>query len=424
MSEQTSRHLGPLDAMACCRVSGLPVYCAPDWRWISPSGDYAIEIHRIGERIISLAHTGYLDSWMAHRGFAFLERVLADIPAVNGPVIVIDDHSRISDATLNACRSALKHLLRQSHLKAYIAYGASTAFHWSLNLTRRLNVVNFKVRMVADYPQAMALAQNWAPPSARSRFDDPNAGPTGDDPAAAMHRGDPWHASLPKFARELLAHIGQLNLDHHGDRKPSAAIAPDHPFRAVYDALALIHIDMQRILARHQRNLKHLQSQERALLEKNAALAETHTTLKILLRTRREERRKMTMRIGQRFRDLLLPIVEALEDTKPSADQKLQAAFIRDIITHISHPFIFDLQRDTWQPTARETLTAYLVARGCTSREAARVLNTSPRTVDRYRAGLREKAGLRGTGQRLGVWIRSRAHTEMLPGPSRRETPS
>ena len=194
------------------------------------------------------------------------------------------------------------------------------------------------------------------------------------------------------------------------------AIAADHPFRAVYDALELIHIDMQRILERHQRNLKHLQSQEQALLEKNAALAETHTTLKILLRTRREERRKMTARIGQRFRDLLLPIVEALEDTHPSGAQQRQAAFIRDIITHISQPFIFDTQRNALNLTAREILTAYLVARGCTSREAAQVLNTSPRTIDRYRSGLRKKAGLQGTGQRLGRWIRRRTKTETLPG--------
>ncbi len=424
MSEQTSRHPGPLDAIACCRVSGLPVYFTPDWRWISSSGGYAIEIHRIGERIISLAHRGYVDSLIARRGLALFERVLAGMPTVNGPVIVLDDHSRISGATLNARRTVLKHLLRHSHLKAYIFYGASTVFPLSVNLARRMSRFNIKVRKVADYAQAMALAQSWDPPSARFRSHGPSAGPTGGDPVAAIHRGDHRHASLQKFARELLAHISQLNLEHNGGRTSSAAIAPDHPFRAVYDALALIHVDMQRILARHQRNLKHLRSQENALLEKNAALAETHTTLKILLRTRREARRKKTTRIGQRFRDLLLPIVEALEDTKTSAGQKLQAAFIRDIITHISHPFIFDLQRKAWQPTARETLTAYLIARGCTSREAARVLNTSPRTIDRYRAGLREKGGLRGTGQRLGVWIRSRSQTEMLPGALKRETPS
>ncbi|MGD8268045.1 MAG: hypothetical protein PVF55_07745 [Desulfobacterales bacterium] len=403
--------------MACCRVSGLPVYFAPDWCWISPSGDYAIEIHRIGERIISLEHTGYVDSLVTRRGFALFERVLASMPAVNGSVMVLDDHSRISGATLNARRSIVKHLLRQSHLQAYIAYGASTVFHLSLNLARRMNLFNFKVRMAADYAQAMALAQGWPLSSARSRADSPTAIPADDDPIAAVNREARRERALQDFARELLGHIGQLNLEHNGAKAPPPVIAPDHPFRAVYDALELIHIDMQRILARHQRNLKHLQSQEQALLEKNAALAETHTTLKILLRTGLEERRKITMRIGQQFRDLLLPIVEALEATTSSGAQQPQAAFIRDIITHISQPFLLDAQRDVLKLTRRETLTAYLIARGCTSREAARVLNTSPRTIDRYRSGLRKKAGLQGTGQRLGGWIRRCTKTETLPGP-------
>ena len=123
------------------------------------------------------------------------------------------------------------------------------------------------------------------------------------------------------------------------------------------------------------------------------------------------------MRIGQQFRDLLLPIVEALEATTSSGAQQPQAAFIRDIITHISQPFLLDAQRDVLKLTRRETLTAYLIARGCTSREAARVLNTSPRTIDRYRSGLRKKAGLQGTGQRLGGWIRRCTKTETQPGP-------
>ena len=417
MSEQITPQQPSSEVRACCRFSGLPVYSAPDWHWISPVGDYRIRIHRIGERIISLSHTGYIDSLKARRGFALFERVLAGMPVVNGPFIALDDHSRISGATPKARRYIVSHLLRQSHLQAYIAHGASTLFHLSLNLARRMDLFNFKVRMVADYTQALALAQSWNAPSTRLTNEAPTARSNGDEPTAAADREDHRETKLQDFARELLAHIGRLDLEHDGGQVPPPAITADHPFRAVYDALELIHVDMQRILARHQRNLKHLQSQEQALLEKNAALAETHTTLKILLRTRREERRKINTRIGQQFRDLLLPIVEALEDTNPSEVQRLQTTFIRDIITHISQPFVFDGQRDVLHLTRREILTAYLIARGCTSREAARVLNTSPRTIDRYRAGLRKKAGLQGTGQRLEGWIRRRTKTETLPGP-------
>ena len=417
MSEQITPHQPSSEVRACCRFSGLPVYSAPDWHWISPAGDYRIRVYLIGERIISLAHTGYIDSLKARRGFALFEHVLAGMPTYDGPFIALDDHSRISGATPKARRHIVERLLRQTHLQAYIAYGAATLFHWSLNLARRMQLFNFKVRMVADYTQALALAQSWNAPSTRSPTQAPTARPGGDEPTAAAHREDRRETALQDFARELLAHIGRLDLEHDGGQVPSPAITAGHPFRAVYDALDLIHIDMQRILARHQRNLKHLQSQEQALLEKNAALAETHTTLKILLRTRREARRKITTRIGQQFRDLLLPIVEALEDTNPSDAQRFQTTFIRDIITHISQPFVFDGPRDALHLTRREILTAYLIARGCTSREAARVLNTSPRTIDHYRAGLRKKAGLQGTGQRLEGWIRRRTKTETLPGP-------
>ena len=417
MSAQTPSHQELKELGACCRVSGLPLYTSPDWHWTSPQGRYAIRISRVGERIFSLEHRGYVDLPTIRRSFGLLQRVLAGTPAANGPFALLDDHSRISCASLNARRYILKQLLRQSQLKAYIAYGASTVFHLGLVLARRIDLFSFKVGKVADYPQAMALAQNWMGSPARPPADVSTADPNGDDPDAKAHCEDRRETALQEFARELLAHIGQLNFENNGDQGRPAAIAADHPFRAVYDALELIHVDMQRILARHQRNLRHLQSQEQALLGKTAALAETHTTLKILLRARREERRKMTARIGQRFRDLLLPIVEALEDTHPAGAQQRQVAFIRDIITHISHPFIFDRKRDAFNLTAREILTAYLIARGCTSRETARVLNTSPRTIDRYRAGLRKKAGLQGTGQRLGEWIRSRTKTETLPGP-------
>ena len=416
MSAQTASQPEPEAARACCRVSGLPVYSSPAWHWTSPQGRYAIRIWRIGERIFSLEHRGYVDLPTIRRSFALFQRALAGTPAANGPFTVLDDHSQISGASLNARRYIVKHLLQQPQLTAYIAYGASTVFNLSLKLAGRINLFDSKLRLVADYAQAMALAQKWGPPVVRPRQAHSPASPAHDESSQTALADNRADSSLREFARELLDHIGHLNLEHDGGNLRLPAIAADHPFRAVYDALELIHVDMQRILERHQRNLKHLQSQEQALLEKNAALAETHTTLKILLRTRREEHRKMTARIGQRFRDLLLPIVEALEDTHPRGAQLHQAVFIRDIITHISQPFIFDTPRDALNLTAREILTAYLVARGCTSREAARVLNTSPRTIDRYRSGLRRKAGLQGTGQPLGGWIRRRTHTEALPG--------
>ncbi|MBL0712254.1 MAG: response regulator transcription factor, partial [Desulfosarcina sp.] len=172
---------------------------------------------------------------------------------------------------------------------------------------------------------------------------------------------------------------------------------------------------MTRILARHQRNWIRLKEQERALVAKTDALAETHTTLKILLQTRREERRKLAARLHRRFRDVLLPVVKGLGDTDLTPCQAHQAEFVRDIIMNIIPSPLSGQKLSALELTPRETLTAYLVARGCTTRDAARVLNTSPRTIECYRAGIRRKARLEGTGLRLNQWLRSESQTRPRP---------
>ncbi len=395
----------PSGSQACCRVSRQPVFTSPRWCWVSPAGRYGIRVTRIGPRIISLEAWGHVDLNHIRRGWAVINQALADAPPDRGPFIVIDDHSRISGATLNARTYIAQQLQRLSNWRAYIAYGAPSVFELGLNLARRMRLFSFEIQVVADYDQAVRMAQEW---QARPRQATPRGSTAGDDhqplPEATAPT-DPRELALQSYARELFHHVGQLSLNRYGVVAVPDNRSSDHPFRSVYDALAMIHADMLRILARHQRNQRRLQKQERALLAQNAALAETQTTLGILLRTRQEERRKHTGRVGQRFKDLLLPIVEGLAATQLTARQERQVEFIRDIIAHIGHAFSFNPMVNLLKLTPRETLTAYLVARGCRSREAAEVMNTSPRTVERYRAALRKKAGLAGTGLPLGPWL-------------------
>lgn len=404
----------PVKARACCRFSRKPIYASPDWCWQNPAGDYAIRICLIDDRIISLTTVGLVDLENLRGSWKVIRQVLADASIAPHALVVIDDHSRITGVTLNACRHLARQLPAGSDLQAYIAYGEPSVFRHGLNQTRHMPLFNFPIRVVDDYEAAVRAAQDLIRHPAR-----PRTAAVGDESATDARTTRIPGAPLPQspgappawdaqgYACELFDHIGRLNLVRGGVDAVPDEISPDHPFRAVYDALGMIHADMIRILARHQRNLVRLQDQKKALLEKNAALAETQTTLKILLRTRREGRRTQTSRIEQRFRDLLLPVVEALGDMDLTPRQQRQLEFIRDIITHISHAFRFNSRRRVLKLTPRETLTAYLVARGCTTREAAAVLNMSPRTIERYRAGLRRKAGLEGTGRPLGPWLSS-----------------
>ena len=402
----------PLDRLACCRISRLPVAVSPRWCWADAAGRYGIRVSRIGARIISIESWGHVNLENARRGWTVFRQALADAPDAKEPFVIIDDHSGIRAASFNARAFLAQKFKRQLDWQGYITYGDASVFELALNLARRMNLFHFEIQMAADYDQAVRTAVEWQTHGVRNRVSlASNAGTDGMRPAAKttdMDAGTPDRTrerALAVYARELFQHVSQLNLNRYGvvaveDEHPS-----DHPFRAVYDALGMIHTDMERILARYQRSRLRLKRQERELLAKNAALAETQTTLEILLRERREERRKQTARADQHFADLLRPIVEGLTDQRMHAAQRRRAELLRDLIATIGGAFVPNPMIGRLKLTPREMLTAYLVARGCTTREAAAVMNTSPRTVERYRSGLRKKAGLTGTHRQLHRWL-------------------
>ncbi|MDJ0801406.1 MAG: hypothetical protein QNI97_00950 [Desulfobacterales bacterium] len=397
---------------ACCRISRMPVSASPQWCWVSPERLYGLRVTRIGTRIISIESWGHVNLDHARRGWSVYRKAQAAAPEAGRPVIVIDDHSRIRAATFNARAFLAQQLKRQSDWLGYIAYGETPVFQLALNLAQRMNLFDFKIQVAADYDCAIRTALAWQADDARNSTRDLPDGAGHGTPGADRVRDNAMGASaspqapaLEEHARDLFRHVGRLNLNRYGvvaveDDRPA-----NHPFRPIYDALGMIHADMNRILSRYQRNRLRLKRQEQALLAKNAALAETQTTLEILLRTRREERYKHNARADQRFTDLLLPIVEGLAGTRMNAAQRRQVECLRDIIANIGCMVVPNPRFGELKLTPRETLTAYLVARGCTTREAAAVMNAAPRTVEHYRAGLRRKAGLAGTGQRLRRWL-------------------
>jgi DNA-binding CsgD family transcriptional regulator len=399
-----------IDFLACCRVSRAPVYTSPDWCWHSPQDGFRVRIERIGARIIRLTSAGHVNRHHLQIGWHIFRRVMVDAPAMAPPLVVVADHSQITGMTLNARRYLVRELQPLTEVGLYVACGVPTHVGRRLYSSPRRKRYNFQILVASDYVAAVQTAVAWLARSSglAHGVSGIQASP-GPHPNASPHASSPelQAASLEDYARELYEYIGRLNLERDVVDDAQHKVPAGHPFRAVYDALGMIHSDMIRILARHQRNLLRLREQEQALVAKNAALAETQTTLKILLHRRREERRDQTTRIGQRFRDLLLPIAAGLDETPLTPGQRRQYGFICDVISHISRTFSFNDRRGRLKLTPRETLTAYLVARGCTTREAAAVLNTSPRTIECYRANLRRKAGLSGRRGSLAAWLNS-----------------
>lgn len=401
-------HSIPPPTPSCCPVSGLPIYSHSSWTYNSPEGDYRLRVSFIGDWIIWLQPQGYVHHRHARKGMALLKDVLFTMRPAPLPFIAIDDYSAITGASLNARRYIVKALRQQPQLQAYIVYGASKRFRLGIELSCYLNIFPFDAAVVRDYEDAVSMALDHT-----ASQDGQFAGETAplrkvikpDDVAVGLNR-DTAVKPLDTHAAELLAYVGGINLETYGIAPSYRQVSSEHPFRPVYDALAVLRDDMHAILRRHRKARENLEVRQRELAAKQEVLDETHTTLNILLAARQEERQRFEGRIKDRFETLLRPLVEGLESTSLTKRQRLLVGLLKDVIGRIGS--IAPCAPGCLQTpfTAKEWMIAYLFSAGQKPREMARTLGISLRTVENHCHRMRGKAGLKGCATTLAEWLR------------------
>ena len=391
-----------------CPVTGLPVYGHSSWTYSSSAGTFRLQVYFIGERIVWLQPRGHVQLRHAQKSLALVSDVLfAMLPEKDMPYIAIDDYSAVTGVTLNARRYVLQTLLHQTRLDAYIVYGASKIFRRGLSLNDLVGVFPFNFIVARDYAEAVSIAHQRY-----NRTGQEEAMDTGSSNGLKKTKQSPdlgdddrRDKTISQHASELMVQLGRINLETYGINSDYRQVSPDHPFRAVYDALAVLRDDMQAILQRHREALENLKLDEKEITDKQDLLNETYTTLNILLDTRREERRRFELLIKDRFTALLQPLVDGLGSTNLTSRQSHLIRVLREVINRIGLPLPCESERLRAPFTARERFLAHLLASGQNTREIAFTLGLSRRTVENHCQRMREKAGLKGRRPTLKSWL-------------------
>ncbi len=143
---------------------------------------------------------------------------------------------------------------------------------------------------------------------------------------------------------------------------------------------------------RAERSLK---KREKELENKSISLEETNTALKVLLKKRNEDKRKLEKKMLLNIKELVLIYLERLK--KSGLDHR-QMAFI-DImesnLDEITSPFVHGLTGSYLRLTPTEIQVANLVKQGKTTKEIAELLNLSKGTIDTHRDNIRKKIGIK-----------------------------
>jgi DNA-binding CsgD family transcriptional regulator len=137
-----------------------------------------------------------------------------------------------------------------------------------------------------------------------------------------------------------------------------------------------------------------LKQSRESLTEQKQSLEEANIALKVLLKQREEDKLELEKKVLNNVKDLVLPYVEKLKNSRLKPTEKTLVEIIDTHLNDIISPFLQRFSNAKILLTPQEIQVAALVKDGKTSKEISDILNVSETTVNFHRKNLRVKFGL------------------------------
>lgn len=153
----------------------------------------------------------------------------------------------------------------------------------------------------------------------------------------------------------------------------------------VKEALTKAHDSLERRVNNRTRDLE----------VKTQNLAELNTALKVLLNKRDEDKIELEEKVLVNVKELVVTYLEKLKKSGLDERQKTYVDIIESNLNDIVSPFVRGLSSKYLSLTPTEIQTANLVKQGKSSKEIAKIVNLSARTIEFHRDNIRKKMGIK-----------------------------
>jgi PAS domain S-box-containing protein len=127
---------------------------------------------------------------------------------------------------------------------------------------------------------------------------------------------------------------------------------------------------------------------------KTKRLEEVNTAMKVLLNKRLEDQKELEENVLANVKGLILPYIEKMHKTRLNEQQKTFLDIIETNIEEIISPFYKKLGLKYFNLTPSELNITSLIKKGNTTKQIAKILNISAKTVDTHRKNIRRKIGI------------------------------
>lgn len=145
---------------------------------------------------------------------------------------------------------------------------------------------------------------------------------------------------------------------------------------------------------------------EAKVADRTAELEAANTALKVMLKHRAEEKKKLEEKVLANSRQIVEPFLQRLLASGLTADQKSLAQAVHSGLAEITSSFAHELSSKMVGLTARELEVARLVRDGKSSSEIAQLLSVSENAVTFHRQNIRTKLGIKNRKVNLSSYLR------------------
>lgn len=144
-----------------------------------------------------------------------------------------------------------------------------------------------------------------------------------------------------------------------------------------------------------------LRESEKELKLKTNNLEEVNTALKVLLKRREKDKIELEEKVLLNVKELVEPYLVKLTDSRLNEEQETYASIMKSNLKDIISPFIHSLTSRYLNLTPSEVQVANLIKQGRSTKEIAKLLNLSDRTVKFHRENIRKKIGIKNSKANL-----------------------
>jgi PAS domain S-box-containing protein len=183
----------------------------------------------------------------------------------------------------------------------------------------------------------------------------------------------------------------KINVDAHGSR---FTVGEDVLYKIIYRDMTEQR-KMQEQLKRAKTEL------EATIVERTMELMQANTALKVLLSHQNQEKAENEEKLSMNLRNQILPYIQELKKDLPREKKKAYIQMIEKNLQSVMSEFLTHLKSSTSKLTPKEIQVASLIKEGMSTKEIARFLNVSRKTVDIFRYNIRKKLGLNNRKENL-----------------------